>query len=128
MTNYFQPHLIWEFLPDVLSALPKTLLLTLISIIIGVIVGAGIAYVRMENTPIFKQIAVVFTSFVRGTPILIQIFLVYYGLPLFLSYIGINTNNVNPLIYLFITYGLNMCRKLFVPRWRVCQKHKRSRP
>ena len=108
MTNYFQPHLIWEFLPDVLSALPTTLLLTLVSTIIGVIVGAGIAYVRMENTPIFKQIAVVFTSFVRGTPILIQMFLVYYGLPMFLSYIGINADRVNTLIYLFITYGLNM--------------------
>lgn len=108
MTNYFQPHLIWEFLPDVLSALPTTLLLTLVSTIIGVIVGAGIAYVRMENTPIFKQIAVVFTSFVRGTPILIQMFLVYYGLPMFLSYIGINADSVNPLIYLFITYGLNI--------------------
>ncbi len=66
-----------------LSALPTTLLLTVVSTIIGVIVGAGIAYVRLENTQILKQIAVVFTSFVRGTPILIQMFLVYYGLPLF---------------------------------------------
>ena len=108
MHNYFQPQLIGEFLPDVLSALPTTLLLTVVSTIIGVIAGAGIAYVRLENTPILKQIAVVFTSFVRGTPILIQMFLVYYGLPMFLSYISINTDNVNPLIYLFLTYGLNM--------------------
>ena len=62
----------------------------------------------MEDTPIFKQIAVVFTSFIRGTPILIQMFLVYYGLPMFLGYVGINTDDVSPLIYLFITYGLNM--------------------
>ncbi|MEX0381260.1 amino acid ABC transporter permease [Leuconostoc sp. MS02] len=108
MTNFFQPHLIWQYLPDVLSALPTTLLLTLVATIIGVIVGAGIAFVRMENTPIFKQIAIVFTSFIRGTPILIQMFLVYYGLPLFLGYVGINTDSVNALVYLFITYGLNM--------------------
>ena len=108
MNNLFQPHLIWEYLPDVLSALPTTLLLTLVSTIIGVIVGAGIAFVKMEDTPIFKQIAVVFTSFIRGTPILIQMFLVYYGLPMFLGYVGINTDDVSPLIYLFITYGLNM--------------------
>ena len=95
-------------MPDVLSALPTTLLLTLVSTIIGVIVGAGIAFVKMEDTPIFKQIAVVFTSFIRGTPILIQMFLVYYGLPMFLGYVGINTDDVSPLIYLFITYGLNM--------------------
>ena len=74
MHNYFQPQFIGEFLPDVLSALPTTLLLTIVSTIIGVIVGAGIAYVRLRNTPILKQIAVVFTSFVRGTPILIQMF------------------------------------------------------
>ncbi|MFT8992164.1 MAG: amino acid ABC transporter permease [Leuconostoc mesenteroides] len=108
MNNFFQPQLIWEYLPDVLSALPTTLLLTLVSTIIGVIVGAGIAFVKMEDTPIFKQIAVVFTSFIRGTPILIQMFLVYYGLPMFLGYVGINTDDVSPLIYLFITYGLNM--------------------
>ncbi|MFT8426762.1 MAG: amino acid ABC transporter permease [Leuconostoc mesenteroides] len=108
MNNFFEPTLIWEYLPDVLSALPTTLLLTLVSTIIGVIVGAGIAFVKMEDTPIFKQIAVVFTSFIRGTPILIQMFLVYYGLPMFLGYVGINTDDVSPLIYLFITYGLNM--------------------
>ena len=62
----------------------------------------------MEDTPVFKQIAAVFTSFIRGTPILIQMFLVYYGLPLFLGYVGIDTDGVNALVYLFITYGLNM--------------------
>lgn len=85
-----------------------TLLLTLVSTIIGVIVGAGIAYVKMENTPFLKQIAAVFTSFIRGTPILIQMFLVYYGLPFFLGYVGIDADDVNALVYLFITYGLNM--------------------
>ena len=108
MNNFFQPHLIWQYFPDVLSALPVTLLLTLVSTIIGVIVGAGIAYVKMENTPFLKQIAAVFTSFIRGTPILIQMFLVYYGLPFFLGYVGIDADDVNALVYLFITYGLNM--------------------
>jgi len=108
MNSFFQPHLIWQYFPDVLSALPVTLLLTLVSTIIGVIVGAGIAYVRMENTPFLKQIAAVFTSFIRGTPILIQMFLVYYGLPFFLGYVGIDADDVNALVYLFITYGLNM--------------------
>jgi len=108
MNSFFQPHLIWQYFPDVLSALPVTLLLTLVSTIIGVIVGAGIAYVRMENTPFLKQVAAVFTSFIRGTPILIQMFLVYYGLPFFLGYVGIDADDVNALVYLFITYGLNM--------------------
>ncbi|MBZ5956207.1 amino acid ABC transporter permease [Leuconostoc gelidum subsp. gasicomitatum] len=108
MNSFFQPHLIWQYFPDVLSALPVTLLLTLVSTIIGVIVGAGIAYVKMENTPFLKQIAAVFTSFIRGTPILIQMFLVYYGLPFFLGYVGIDADDVNALVYLFITYGLNM--------------------
>jgi L-cystine transport system permease protein len=108
MNSFFQPHLIWQYFPDVLSALPVTLLLTLVSTIIGVIVGAGIAYVKMENTPFLKQVAAVFTSFIRGTPILIQMFLVYYGLPFFLGYVGIDADDVNALVYLFITYGLNM--------------------
>ena len=108
MNSFFQPHLIWQYFPDVLSALPVTLLLTLVSTIIGVIVGAGIAYVKMENMPFLKQIAAVFTSFIRGTPILIQMFLVYYGLPFFLGYVGIDADDVNALVYLFITYGLNM--------------------
>lgn len=52
--------------------------------IIGItIVALILAAIRVKNIPIVQQITSVYISFMRGTPLLIQIFIVYWGLPLF---------------------------------------------
>lgn len=63
-----------------------TILLAIFTIIFGVIFGILFALMRISHNPFLKAIAATYIEFIRGTPIMIQMFLVYYGL----SMIGIN--------------------------------------
>ena len=63
------------------QGLMTTLKLSIISMVIGLLIGIFIAIVRVFNIPVIKQLAEVYISFFRGTPILVQLFLLYFGLP-----------------------------------------------
>ncbi|MGX7328748.1 amino acid ABC transporter permease [Enterococcus bulliens] len=107
MTQFFQPQLIVQYFPKILSALPVTLGIVLMATGIGLVLGALIAFSRIEKVPILAQISTVFVSFIRGTPILVQLYIVYYGIPALLQATGLDISNWNKLIFIYITYGLN---------------------
>jgi L-cystine transport system permease protein len=98
---------IFENLPGILQALPVTLSIVLVSMISGIIVGALLAIVRIERVPVLQRIAVVLISFTRGTPIFIQMFVIYYGLPLLLLLIGVNIMRADKMLFVYIAYGIN---------------------
>ncbi len=56
-----------------------TLQLVGISVGLGVILGFLVALVRLYGGPVSSRIALGYTTFFRGTPLLCQLFLVYYG-------------------------------------------------
>jgi L-cystine transport system permease protein len=103
----FEWKYVWDYFPQVLAVLPQSLLLVGVSAIIGLVAGIIIAIVRIERVPVFSQIAAVMVSFIRGTPIIIQMFIVYLGLPLLLSAIGIKTR-FDKMFFVYITFGLNV--------------------
>jgi len=70
-----------------LSGVPITLLVTIVSLIIAVPLSFLLALTRIHKTPIIQRITQVYVSFVRGTPILIQIFIIYSSIPLILKII-----------------------------------------
>lgn len=107
--DFFSFQRVIEYFPKVLSKLPLTLNIVLISISIAIVLATAIATVRIKRLPVLNQLAVVYVSFVRGTPILVQMFLVYYGMPLFITFlVGRNiTSEWNKLIFVYIAYGLN---------------------
>lgn len=49
--------------------------------VLGLILGFSVAVVRVTKVPVVSQIAAVYVSAFRGTPLLVQIFVLYYGLP-----------------------------------------------
>jgi polar amino acid transport system permease protein len=59
-----------------------TLLLSIFTIFLGVILGIILALMRISNRLVLKAIAASYIEFIRGTPILVQLFIVYYGLPM----------------------------------------------
>lgn len=59
-----------------------TILLSIFTIIFGIILGIILALMKMSSNVILKSIAASYIEFIRGTPILVQLFIVYYGLPL----------------------------------------------
>ncbi|AGF55178.1 amino acid ABC transporter permease [Clostridium saccharoperbutylacetonicum] len=107
MGNYFNINLIFQYLPQLLSRLHITLLIVLSATAIGLIFGIILALFRVYNVPVLNQISIIYISFMRGTPILVQMFIVYYGLPMLLMKIGININRWDKLYFVIITYGLN---------------------
>ena len=107
MENYFSINLIFQYLPQLLSRLHITLLIVLSATIIGLVLGIILALFRVYKVPVLNQISIVYISFMRGTPILVQMFIVFYGLPMLLMKIGININRWDKLYFVIITYGLN---------------------
>lgn len=66
--------------PGYLSGLGVTLALVSISIVLGAILSVPVAYGRMSKNPVLSGLAYAYVYFFRGTPLLAQTFLVYYGL------------------------------------------------
>ena len=85
---------VFDAIPDIINRLPITLLLTIIGAIIGLLLALLFAIVKINRVKVLYPIQAVFVSFLRGTPILVQLMLTYYGIPLFLKYLN-------------LTYGLN---------------------
>ena len=69
-----------KYAPAYISGLGVTMALVIISIVIGAILSAPIAYARMSRNPLLSAPAYAYVYFFRGTPLLAQTFLVYYGL------------------------------------------------
>ena len=108
MSKYFDIKLVIEYFPQILSKLPVTLAIVVFATLAGVILGTLIALIRINKIPLLHQSALVFVSFMRGTPIIVQLFIVFFGLPVLLKKVGINANNWNTIIFVIVTYGLNL--------------------
>ncbi|WP_341302985.1 amino acid ABC transporter permease [Lysinibacillus sp. FSL H8-0500] len=70
-----------EVLPAILKYIPITLFMAIIAMIIAVAIGLALALVYKTNFKILIYAANVYISFFRAIPMLVQLFLIYYGLP-----------------------------------------------
>ncbi|WP_345464686.1 amino acid ABC transporter permease [Deinococcus carri] len=73
----------WAALPTLLAAAPVTLGYALAAMLLGLPLALLVALARLSGVPFLRWISGVYVSFIRGTPLLVQIFVVYYGLPSF---------------------------------------------
>ena len=69
-----------ESLPRLLNATKLTIQLTLLSLFFGIFVGAFFALLRTSNNKILYYISYYYSYIFRGTPLLVQIFIIYFGL------------------------------------------------
>jgi polar amino acid transport system permease protein len=76
----WNPELMIRWAGPYLSGLGVTLLLVLISGIIGAALSIPVAYGRMSSNSVLSGLAYGYVYFFRGTPLLAQTFLIYYGL------------------------------------------------
>lgn len=70
-----------SFLPLIEAAVQFTLPLSVISFILGLFLAIVTALARISTVRIFQWIARVYVSIIRGTPLLVQLFILFYGLP-----------------------------------------------
>ncbi len=75
----------WEFMisafPTLIQALPITLFMAIAAMIFAIIGGLILALITKNKIPVLHQLSKLFISFFRGVPTLVQLFLIYYGLP-----------------------------------------------
>lgn len=71
----------YEYLPDFLDGLWLTLELTVISAIGGFLLAVPIVLGVLYGNRFFKFLCVTYITIIRGTPMLVQLFFIYYGLP-----------------------------------------------
>ena len=77
---------LWEALPRILTAgLTMTIPLTLISFSLAMVIAVAVALVQYANVPVLRQIARFYIWVIRGTPLLVQLFIIFYGLPIMLN-------------------------------------------
>ncbi|UQS86021.1 amino acid ABC transporter permease (plasmid) [Nicoliella spurrieriana] len=67
--------------PKLVSVLPITLYIAILGTVIGLGLAILISIVRERKTPILSPLLSLYVSVFRGVPIIVQIYIVYYGLP-----------------------------------------------
>lgn len=68
-----------KYYPYYLSGTGYTILLAVIGVIFGIILGTMFALMKLSSIKILKALASIYIEYVRGTPLLVQIFIVYFG-------------------------------------------------
>lgn len=71
--------IVWDSLPHFLNGTLVTVELTMISVLIGLCIAVPLSLMRVSHNPILWIPTYVFIFYFRGTPLLVQIFLIYYG-------------------------------------------------
>ncbi len=72
-------NLIVDSLPKLLAGISVTIQLTALSVFIGLCLAIPVALARLSTNPLINFPATGFVFYFRGTPLLVQLFLVYYG-------------------------------------------------
>ncbi|MDF0606245.1 amino acid ABC transporter permease [Neisseriaceae bacterium TC5R-5] len=68
-------------LPFMLQGAAYTLMFAALAMLLGLPLGFIVAVVRVARVPVLTQLATFYVSVMRGTPLLVQVFVIYYGLP-----------------------------------------------
>ena len=67
--------------PLLKATVTSTIPLTAITFVLGLVLALGVALMRLSSAPVVSWVARVYISVIRGTPLLLQLFFIYYGLP-----------------------------------------------
>lgn len=80
----------WAFIFDttgyVVKALPLTLFLTIFPVTAGLVLGFLLALLKMYRVPVANRLVSIYVSFFRSIPLLVLLFLVFYGIPKLINF------------------------------------------
>jgi len=76
-------------IPELLSALPLTLAITFTALIVGFCLALATTTFRVRRVPVISQMADLYVSYARSVPVVLQLFVAFYGLPLLGSLFGV---------------------------------------
>lgn len=88
MAKLFDLELVFSQIPDLLKYLPVTLELAVVSMLLGLVLGLLLALVKIKKIPVLSQLTNFYISVIRGTPALVQLYIVYFGVPMVMKYLN----------------------------------------
>ena len=75
----------WESVPMLLTGVKLTIIITIFGLLIGFVLGAVSGLLKITRNVLLRKIAGVYIESVRGTPIMVQVMFIYFGLPMALG-------------------------------------------
>ena len=97
----FDMNLVVNSFPLLLIGAGVTIQITMLSTAIGFVIGLIVGVARISNLRVLRMLAAVYVEFFRGTPLLVQIFLFYFALPV------ITGQRIDPFIAAISACGIN---------------------
>jgi L-cystine transport system permease protein len=96
-----------ETFRSALGGIPITFEITLVALIFAIPIGFFIAVACTNKVPLLSRLFKIYISFIRGTPFILQIFLVYNIFPSVLKNAGVDIFSMNPIVYAFIVFSIS---------------------
>ncbi|MFY9416660.1 MAG: amino acid ABC transporter permease [bacterium] len=90
-----------KVLPNLLRVTTTTVKLALLGVGAGTIIGTIVGLIRVNKTKILYPLATLYVEVIRGTPMLVQLVLIFYGLPQIIGF------RLEPFTAAFLTFGIN---------------------
>ena len=78
-----------SMIPELLSALPLTLAIMFVALIVGFMLALVTTALRVRRIPVIGQLADLYVSYARSVPVVLQLFVAFYGLPLVTGLFGV---------------------------------------
>jgi His/Glu/Gln/Arg/opine family amino acid ABC transporter permease subunit len=100
-------------IPAIAKGIPTSLAIAFVAFFIGLLIGLAVALIKIYKVPVLSQIANVYVSFIRGTPLLVQIFLSYYGIPLVIRFLNskygwnYDVSFIPAIYFIYVAFSLN---------------------
>lgn len=106
MMNSFE--IIWNYMPALMQAMPTTLYLLVVSVIAATILGFFLAWAKLSKHVVARVLSGVYISFMRGTPMMVQVLLIFILIPVIAYDNGIDTGSWSPSVYALVAYSMNL--------------------
>lgn len=113
MGKLFDIGLVFSSIPELLQKLPITLGLAVSAMVLGLILGLLMAIIKIKKIKVLTQIINLFISLLRGTPVIVQLYVAYFGIPMILKAINLRFGtdfavaDIPGFVYAMIALGLN---------------------
>ncbi|MES0172539.1 amino acid ABC transporter permease [Mesorhizobium sp. M0006] len=75
-------------IPELLSALPLTLAITFTAMLVGFCLALVATTLRVRRIPVVSHLTDLYVSYARSVPVVLQLFVAFYGLPLLVALLG----------------------------------------
>ena len=104
---------VFDGIPRIVQQLPTTLMLTVFGAFFGIMLALLFAIVKINRVRILYPLQAFFVSFLKGTPILVQLMLTYYGIPLALKALNqqwgtaFNINAIPAAAFAIVAFAFN---------------------